>query len=54
MCNNPEVLTHDWIKTGGRSVLVNGETGQVGPGTNFTGNPTNRALALAGLTLLTA
>jgi hypothetical protein len=24
MCNNPEVLTYDWIKTGSRSRLLNG------------------------------
>jgi len=32
-------------KTGGRSLLINAVTGQVGTGTKMSGNPTNQELA---------
>lgn len=43
MCNKPAVLTHDWIKAGGRSILVNAVTVHVGTRINFSGNPTYQA-----------
>jgi hypothetical protein len=46
--SNPEVLTYDWMKSGGRSLLINAVTGKVGTGTNMSGYPTNRPLTARG------
>ena len=44
MCKKSEVLTYDWIKTGGRSRLVNALIAEVGCSTNFSDFPTNQDL----------